>query len=240
MATEVTRCRILDAAERIFAEHGYAGASVRRITTAAQADLGAVRYHFGSKDALFGAVLQRRLEPLVQQRLALLDELERSSAPQDPPLEGIIRAFLQPALALTSDENHGRYWIKLMGRVRIEPGEYLLGVQIPYRELLERFLGALKRALPDLSDEELAYRFYFVLGTEINTLIDDGTLNAMRPGTPNVYQDPETVVERLVSFCAAGMRAPLGQSRAAQGSAEASNGRVEERTTSSAEPARKR
>lgn len=206
MVTEVTRCRILDAAERLFAEHGYAGASVRKITSAAQADLGAVRYHFGSKDGLFGAVMQRRLEPLCRERLDLLDGVERASAGGSPQLEDIIRAFLKPALDLMSDENHGRYWIKLMGRVRIEPGNYLVGVQLPYRELLERFLAAFRAALPEPSDDELAYRFYFLFGAEINTLIDEGTLRAMRPGLPNVYEDPDGVVQSLVRFCAAGMR----------------------------------
>jgi AcrR family transcriptional regulator len=212
MATEVTRARILDAAERLFAEHGYAGASVRRITADAQADLGAVRYHFGSKDGLFGAVLQRRLEPLCERRLALLDDVESRSAPGPASIEDVIRAFLEPALALTSDAEHGRHWIKLMGRVRIEPGDYLLGVQLPYRELLERFLGAIRRALPALSEDDLAYRFYFLFGAEINTLIDDGTLRAMRPGLPNIYEDPEAVVSRLVDFCAAGLRAPADSS----------------------------
>jgi AcrR family transcriptional regulator len=209
MATEETRACILTAAEQLFAEHGYAGASVRKITALAGVDLGAVRYHFGSKDGLFGEVLQRRLEPLCRRRLELLDDLEKRWGRRAPPLEKIIRVFLEPALTLLSDEDHGRYWIKLLGRVRIEPGEYLVGVQLPYRTLLERFLACFARALPELPEDELAYRFYFLFGTEINTLIDDGTLRAMRPGLPNVYEDSATVMDRLVRFCAAGMRGPL-------------------------------
>jgi AcrR family transcriptional regulator len=209
MATEETRSCILAAAEQLFAEHGYAGASVRKITALAGVDLGAVRYHFGSKDALFGEVLQRRLEPLCRRRLELLDELERRWGRRAPPVEEIIRVFLEPALTLLSDEDHGRYWVKLLGRVRIEPGEYLVGVQLPYQTLLERFLACFARALPELPEDDLAYRFYFSFGTEINTLIDDGTLRAMRPGLPNVYEDSAAVMDRLVRFCAAGMRGSL-------------------------------
>ena len=75
MPATATRNRILDAAEGLFAEKGYAGASIRRITAEAEVDLGAVRYHFGSKDALFGEVMRRRLVPLNEERLELLDQL---------------------------------------------------------------------------------------------------------------------------------------------------------------------
>jgi len=54
-----TRAALLDAAESAFAEGGFEGASVRTITGQARANLGAVTYHFGSKAALFEAVVER-------------------------------------------------------------------------------------------------------------------------------------------------------------------------------------
>ena len=78
MASSDTHQRIMDAAERLFAERGYAGASMRRIVTEAGVHLAAVNYHFGSKRELFGAVLERRLRPLNQQRIeALADRTRR-------------------------------------------------------------------------------------------------------------------------------------------------------------------
>lgn len=56
--------RLIRAARRIFAEKGYDAASVREITAAASANLGAITYHFGSKQALYEAVLDRAMEPL--------------------------------------------------------------------------------------------------------------------------------------------------------------------------------
>ena len=80
-ATKDTATRILDAAERLFVEHGFEATSLRTITQQAEVNLAAVNYHFGSKDALFQAVLVRRLAPLNQQCVAELDVLEKSGAP---------------------------------------------------------------------------------------------------------------------------------------------------------------
>ena len=61
---ETTRDRLIRVARRVFAERGYEAASIREITAAAEANLGAITYHFGSKQALYEAVLDSVLEPL--------------------------------------------------------------------------------------------------------------------------------------------------------------------------------
>src|SRR5437773_8511643 len=76
-----TKERILDAAEALFMEHGFEATSVRVITAAAGVNLAAANYHFGSKEELFQAVLTRRLDPMNQERVALLDRFEHESAP---------------------------------------------------------------------------------------------------------------------------------------------------------------
>ena len=76
-----TKARILDAAEELFMEHGFEATSLRQITATARVNLAAVNYHFGSKEDLFEAVLTRRLDPMNQERLALLT---RSSTRRRP------------------------------------------------------------------------------------------------------------------------------------------------------------
>ena len=208
MTSATTRRRILDAAERNFADLGFAGTSVRRITSDAQVDLGAVRYHFKTKDALFGEVMRRRLEPLCQERLSRLEDLEKRSLDRPPALEAVIKAFVEPIVELVSDEQHGRHWMKLLGRSRTEPREHLGAVQELYEQLLQRYLATFRRVLPMLPEDEVTYRTYFLLGTQVNTLIDKGTLRALGE-VPDVYQDPRGVVARLVRFVAGGMRAPV-------------------------------
>src|SRR3954471_7344996 len=84
-----TRRRILDAAEELFMQHGFEGASMRQLTGKAGVNLAAVNYHFGSKDALIEAVFQRRLDPMNAARLAELDRLEKEVNGEALPPEAI-------------------------------------------------------------------------------------------------------------------------------------------------------
>src|SRR3990167_7429916 len=71
-----TRTRILDAAEELFMQHGFEAASMRLLTSRAGANLAAVNYHFGSKDALIEALFRRRIDPMNAARIAELEKLE--------------------------------------------------------------------------------------------------------------------------------------------------------------------
>jgi AcrR family transcriptional regulator len=61
---EPTHERLIEAARRVFARDGYEGASIRSITREAEANLGAITYHFGTKEKLYEEVLKRVLTPL--------------------------------------------------------------------------------------------------------------------------------------------------------------------------------
>ena len=95
-----TKTRILDAAERLFVEHGFEATSLRSLTSAAGVNLAAVNYHFGSKEELFQAVLTRRLDPMNQERIELLERIEREAVGRAPSCEKILFAMLIPALKL--------------------------------------------------------------------------------------------------------------------------------------------
>jgi len=88
--THEVRERLLEVARQLFARNGFDGASVRDITARAHANLGAITYHFGSKEALYHLVIGRFAEPLA-------DRLEEISLEPGPPLERLataMRAFL--------------------------------------------------------------------------------------------------------------------------------------------------
>src|SRR5262249_48968052 len=97
-----TRVALLDAAERLFSEYGIEGTSVRDIIKAAGANLGAINYHFGTKDRLALEVFARRLGPLNRKRVALLDALEAAAGTRPLKLEQILDALIRPVL-----ENEG-------------------------------------------------------------------------------------------------------------------------------------
>jgi AcrR family transcriptional regulator len=98
-----TREKILDAAERHFAGHGFAGTSLRAVIREAGVNLAAVHYHFGTKEDLLRAVLDRVVVPVNRERLERLGRLEVSSGDEPLTVEGILEAFLAPGLRSIRD-----------------------------------------------------------------------------------------------------------------------------------------
>lgn len=204
-----TKEKILDTAERMFAEHGFSGTSLRGIIAQAGVNLASVHYHFHSKEVLLEAVILRRVEPVNAARLALLDECERAAGGGPPELENVLKAFLVPTLQVAhKSARGGMTFVKLMGRLYAE-GEHLPRIfRTHFGLLLKRFDDALRRALPDLPPEELFWRIHFAMGAMAFTLRGNEELRIMSGGLCST-DDPEGALERLVAFVSAGMRAPL-------------------------------
>ncbi|QDF95619.1 TetR family transcriptional regulator [Azoarcus sp. DD4] len=204
-----TRDRILDAAEALFVEHGFEATSMRMITTAAKANLAAVNYHFGSKDALIQEVFRRRLTELNRQRLAALDRLEAEAngAPLKP--SRIVEAFFGTALVLAADtENGGHTFMRLLGRTYTEPNAFVRQfLAEEYAEAVHRFLDALYRALPEVPREEILWRFHFMMGAMSYSIAGTDALQLFAGHFDDA--DPQRLLPRLMSFLLGGLRAPL-------------------------------
>jgi len=95
--SEVTRERIMKAAERLFAERGYDGTSIRAIVAKARVNQAAINYHFDGKDGLYRAVLRAAFRALTEQQLAHAEEV-RAMSP-DEALREFIRRQLHPLMA---------------------------------------------------------------------------------------------------------------------------------------------
>lgn len=199
-----TRQQLLDAAEELIGEQGVDRASVRSITDLAAANLSAVSYHFGSKDGLVREVFARRLRPINRKRLEMLDECEAQPGP--PELEGIVRAMVMPPFdVLSADQapNFGR----CMVRVLSDPGREMRELLVELlEEIIERFSGALLKALPDEDRTEVFWRFHFMVGTMAYTLGMGHLIEEYSNGVANM-RDLDSVAERLVQFVTAGMAA---------------------------------
>jgi len=107
--TAETKERILDAAERLFADRGFEATSIRDITGAADVNLASINYHFRTKRELIAAVFIRRVGPINQRRLTLLDEIEQKAGPKPPTVEALIEAMIRPAADTGLDKPKGRY-----------------------------------------------------------------------------------------------------------------------------------
>ncbi len=210
-APAATKDRILDAAEALFMEHGFEATSLRAITAAAAVNLAAVNYHFGSKEELFQAVLTRRLDPMNQRRLALLDRFERDAAAAPLSCERIIVALFVPALELARDpERGGKDFLRLLGRAYADPAPFIRHfLSEQYAQMIARFKAAFGRALPHLPKKELSWRLHFIMGALSYTLAGTDVLKLIAELNPTETANDEILLRRLAPFLLAGLKAPL-------------------------------
>jgi AcrR family transcriptional regulator len=197
-----TKQRILGAAEILFARHGFAGASLRQVTSAANVNLAAVNYHFGSKENLINEVFRRRLDELNEQRLHALHDAQ---AQPDFNLEQALEAFVRPALALSTSDQGGAAFVRVLARAYAEHNHRLrLFLHENYSHVLKEFASAFAKLLPDLDKQELYWRLDIVSGALTYAMADFGMIKR-RGGTPEQHRD--LAAEHLIKFAAAGLRA---------------------------------
>src|SRR4051794_37920404 len=101
---ERARTRILDTAEALFAGAGPSAVTLRSIAAAADVNVAAVNYYFGSKEKLFEEMFLRRIVPLNEDRLTRLEACTEAAG-GTPTLEDIVTAFVMPALRLKDEAN---------------------------------------------------------------------------------------------------------------------------------------
>jgi len=204
-----TKERLLNAAEALFARHGCHATSVRAITHAAGANLAAVGYHFGSKEALIRGVIDRRLAPLNRERLARMEaELEAATtASRRPRVATLLRAFIEPTVRFRTTDPKGRDFIAFVARLLHEPEP---GARDHFfarmRPVIKRYLPALCAALPKVAPEVIQWRFHFCIGAMAHTLFV-----AVAPPVAGHHRptalDGDALVTLLVTFLTAGMKA---------------------------------
>ena len=206
-----TKTRVMDSAERLFAERGFAATSLRDITADAGVNLAAVNYHFGTKEALLSAVFERRFGPINQERLELLDAAESRAEGAALDLEEILRFFLLPPFAKMQEwGDAGPNFIRLVGRAHSDTNEQTRASFLrPFEGIVSRYEVALRRALPNLDRAELRWRLHFVIGAMAHTMAWCQMMKTpgRKRGVP-----PEIMQEALVRFVSAGMRAPASDS----------------------------
>ena len=203
--------RLLKAAEALFLDHGYDGTSARMITTTARANLAAVNYHFGGKEGLFHAMLERRLDALHEERLALLDAYERVAAGRSLTCERILAALFVPALRLARDgKRGGRDFLRLLGRAYVDPSPALRAfLSERYAPSIGRFKDAFARALPQIAPRELTWRLHFMMGALAYTLAGADAWKLIAALSPADGSNDQLLLRRLAPFLIAGLQAPL-------------------------------
>lgn len=210
-----TKDQILDAAEQLIAEKGIDAVSLRAITAAANVNLAAVHYHFGSKEALVARVFARRIEPINRERLRMLDEAEERAGDGQLPVEDVLEALIAPAIRVYADHEKGPLFMRVCGRIYAEQASFLEELFTEqFKQLVDRVGAAMTRALPDADPGDRAWGVHFAVGAMVHTMMESEKLKRFSGGLCDP-SDADRAIERMVRFSAAGLRELAASSRQA-------------------------
>lgn len=210
MAQKDTVKSILNAAEELFSERGFAETSLRNITTRAGVNLAAVNYHFGSKKALIQAVFARFLAPFCAQLEQDLLQMAQRGPEQTPTLPELLMLLSSTALKAGHDSPRRlAIFMRLLGLAYTQgQGHLRRFLQKEYAPVFNAFMHLVKEASPNLSDEERFWRIHFTLGAAVFTLSGADSLSAMAQHDIGKGSDVAQVIEKLIPFLASGFNAP--------------------------------
>jgi AcrR family transcriptional regulator len=202
-----TRDRILDSAEKLFARRGFHGVSIREITSAASVDVALANYHFGPKQNLLAAVLERRAQLLNDERLHMLAAAKQSAAPQPATVDAIINAFTYPLNNKSARGGAGwKSYFALVAQVNNSPEWGGVMMSQYFDHVVHVFIDALREVFPECNVRELYWAYHFLSGALTLTFAETRRIDNLSGGLCK-STDLDTVHERLVPFCAAGFKA---------------------------------
>lgn len=198
-----TKDRILGAAEELFAQHGFAGTSLRLVTSRADVNIAAVNYHFGSKENLVNEVFRRRMDEMSARRM---DQLKAAQSAHPGELEPVLAAFVEPALAIARDRHGGGAFIRVIARAYAEKNDSLRKfLSDQYGHVPREFAKAIAECLPALGKEQLYWRLDFLSGALTYAMADFGLIK--RPANLSELAHRQRAAKELIGFMAAGFRA---------------------------------
>ncbi|MBN1457753.1 MAG: TetR/AcrR family transcriptional regulator [Sedimentisphaerales bacterium] len=195
--------RLLDAAEQLFADKGFAAVSVRDITNLADCNVAAVNYHFNSKDNLYLEVIRRRINNLRQVRL---DSIEEAMSNPKTTLEDLLRAFSWAFLEPLVDEHNGRRLMTLMLREMLDsrvPGEMLFEEMI--KPITEALCDAIMKVSPGIDMPRACLCVQSLVAQLLHTIHAKTMLAGVKdlPFDPSQFED---FVNHIVEFSAVAIR----------------------------------
>jgi len=200
--------RILDVAEDLFGRSGYGGTTTRAIASRARMNVGQLHYYFESKRAIFEAVVKRIGDEVTERRRRLLREAEARYPRRVVPLEVLVDALVRSILLPEAGPGSRRKPMRLHARLFTDPDDTASAVRAGiYDETNALYVAAVRRALPEVPARTLYWRYYFMMGAYVWTLLQPGRLEAISQGRCDPA-DMEQAVREIVPFLCAGLAAP--------------------------------
>ncbi|MBI2768938.1 MAG: TetR/AcrR family transcriptional regulator [Burkholderiales bacterium] len=200
---DVTRERVLDAAEILFALHGFHGTSMRDVAQQSEAQLALVAYHFGTKDTLFDKVVERRAAYMAHQRMQLLDAARSRAGAAPVSLGDLITAYVHPFVERSSNGGRGwKHYALLVARASNAP-DYAKVIGVHYNAVARQFVAEFRRTLPNVEEERIYQAFSFMVGTMLSLVAEPGRVESLSSGRYG-SSDLERVFASMLPFLVAG------------------------------------
>jgi len=203
--------RLLDVAEGLFCEQGFKGTSIRDIASLAGCNIASVNYYFGSKEKLYEEVWRRHLIPMRDARIASINKV-MSQIEVRPNLEDLLRSFADTFVGSMVDTNRTSQLSKLMAREYIDShlptNMFVNEVMMP---TITAMRSALMKTCPDLDESKIMPVVFSLVGqlvhlVHVKTMFEHGGDDLSLP----VF-DSNEVIDHIVKFSAAGIRAYMGK-----------------------------
>lgn len=206
MSRGSVREALLAAAVKLFSSNGYNAVSLRSIAKAADANVGSLTYHFGSKAGLVREIYKRHTEPMNNRRLELLGEARRIQDP-DERLMAVLRAYVLPAFSTSSDyDGGGAEFTRMRAVFSAEGNEDARAIIAGAFDTTSRaFLDAIAECVPGADKEGLVWRSQFLLGALYYALVNPERVTRLSDGEVDGY-DRERAVNQIVAASFASFR----------------------------------
>lgn len=211
---------ILDAAEKLFAQKGYEGTSMRSIAEEAKVAQGLIHYHWKTKEQLYESIIERGASSINAVREKLLGACFRYAENGTPTLEQVLETFIRPAIEQGRSEE-GEYFSQIiaMSANNNDLRSRTL-IQKHYDPIARKYITALHKVLPDLSTSEIYWGYLLATSVVVSSMARTGRIKLLSEGVFD-DNDTETIIHRLICFISSGLKGLMEMSIAAGESAGA-------------------
>ena len=198
------RDRILDAAEIVFADDGFSGASMKAIAARADVAQGLLHYHFTNKEGLYAAVIERRSGIINADRI---DRLQKVDLSTPDAVADILRALMEPPLG---PKGGGRAYARILAGLTVGDARDAELVRKHYDATASQFIDALQTALPDASRTAISWGYNLAIGTLVAAVSNSGRPERLSGADPNETKQ-EDVLNTLITYVEGGIRAVVAR-----------------------------
>jgi AcrR family transcriptional regulator len=199
---------ILNAAERLFAQNGYAGTSMRQIAEEAGVAQALIHYHCKTKELLYEMIIEKRSTMINSIRRQKLKQCFDVAPGGVPSLEDVLQSFIRPAIE-SGRYSWGRDFSQMLAKTAVSDDARSLGLVHKYYDPIAReYIEALQKVMPELSRSEVYWGYLMTTSTVVSSMARTGRINRLSEGVLGDDNNEQLIV-RLIHFTANGLRGLL-------------------------------